>query len=1371
MTSFFRKLAQRQIGILLGLLLSSSAYAQGPSLSLASGSAPIGGSVSLNLSLNAGASSPAALQWTLSYVPSGISSLSMVAGPALTAAGKTLNCNSSSGSVICLATGMNANTITSGVVAVVTATVAATSSSLDSISIGNVLGSLPDGTSLSVSGTGGTISVTQPNPLPTISSLSPGSATAGTAAFTLTVNGTGFLNGSIVKWNGTARTTTFVSATQLRAAITAADIAAAGTGQVTVFNPTPGGGTSGNAAFVVTAPNPVPTISSLSPGSATAGTAAFTLTVNGTGFLNGSVVNWNGTNRATTFVSATQLQAAITAADIATAGTGQVTVFNPAPGGGTSGASAFTIIAANPIPTISSLLPVSATAGTAAFTLTVNGAGFLNGSVVKWNGTNRTTTFVSATQLQVAITALDILTALIAQVTVFNPAPGGGTSGNAAFTINASNPVPAITSLLPGNATAGTAAFTLTVSGTGFLNGSIVKWNGANRTTTFVSATQLQAAITAADIAAAGTAQVTVFNAAPGGGTSGNAAFAINASNPVPTITSLLPGNATAGTAAFTMTVNGTGFMNGSVVKWNGASRTTTFVRATQLQAAITAADIATAGTGQVTVFNAAPGGGTSGNAAFAINASNPVPTISSLAPASAAAGTAAFTLTVNGTGFLNSSIVKWNGTARTTTFVSATQLQAAITAADIATAGTGQVTVFNPTPGGGTSGNAAFTVNAANLTSASFVQETAVINGASTTSAISFPAVSSSGNLIIVSVTQDNQSANVTAIADNKGNVYSRATSGLNWGASGKEARSELWYAKNITGGGTPIKATVTFSISPRQFVQLYISEYSGLDPVAPLDQTSTHTAAGNFNGNFSSGSKITTSGNELVFGHCEMWNGYVGAGPGLTTHSNFNGNIEESKNVSSAASYDASCSESGSGPLAMMATFKIAASKPSYVLSSLSKQSIPVADRAGRMKSDGAGTNSADVLRALSCSPRTVSAGDRVICELHVAASPDSLHLRLESSSDLVKIPVAVSTRPNQPRLTFQAVVDAIAKKQGVTLTATLDGASVQDTILVTASSTPVLTVPDKQFAKFGIPLRFRVHGVDASELPVQLSADVPAGAVFNPLNGQFEWTPDISQAGKYQITITATNVAGQSSRAQVQVEVDSGRPVVVGSSALACSPGAIGTLNGKWLVESEGRFSDASGSVLELGGTTLRINDQPVWLLAASRTRVNFLCPAVEPGELLSMTVETAAGISEPVKAVMRAASPEIFSLDGTGENQGVVSFADMNTMVSDRNYRVSAYPAQPGDEILIWGTGLGLPGEGRGESVVVTLGGMAAEVLAVRPVPDHAGVYTIQAFVPATTVFGDAVPVKVQILMQDGKRFTSNSVTVVIEPVNQ
>ena len=90
------------------------------------------------------------------------------------------------------------------------------------------------------------------NPVPTITQLSPASAAAGGAGFTLAVTGTNFLSSSQVNWNSSARTTSFVSATQLTAQIAAADIAFAGTAKVTVFNPSPGGGISNSQLFTIT---------------------------------------------------------------------------------------------------------------------------------------------------------------------------------------------------------------------------------------------------------------------------------------------------------------------------------------------------------------------------------------------------------------------------------------------------------------------------------------------------------------------------------------------------------------------------------------------------------------------------------------------------------------------------------------------------------------------------------------------------------------------------------------------------------------------------------------------------------------------------------------------------------------------------------------------------------------------------------------------------------------------------------------------------------------------------------------------------------------------------------------------------------------
>jgi hypothetical protein len=85
-------------------------------------------------------------------------------------------------------------------------------------------------------------------------------------------------------------------------------------------------------------------------------------------------------------------------------------------------------------PTISSFSPPSAMAGGPAFTLTVNGANFISGATVQWNGVARPTTFVNSTQLTTTITSADILLPSVAQVTVVNPAPGS-TSAGQMFTI------------------------------------------------------------------------------------------------------------------------------------------------------------------------------------------------------------------------------------------------------------------------------------------------------------------------------------------------------------------------------------------------------------------------------------------------------------------------------------------------------------------------------------------------------------------------------------------------------------------------------------------------------------------------------------------------------------------------------------------------------------------------------------------------------------------------------------------------------------------------------------------------------------------------------------------------------------------------
>jgi hypothetical protein len=171
------------------------------------------------------------------------------------------------------------------------------------------------------------------------------------------------------------------------------------------------------------------------PNSITEGSSATTITVTGTGFVNTSTVDFDGTPLATTFVDPTKLTAVIPAADLSTAGTGRITVVSPTPGGGTSTALTFTIN--NPAPTLGGSGQTSATAGSPATTITVTGTGFVSTSTVDFNGTPLATTFVSPTELTAVIPAADLSTAGTDSITVVSPAPGGGTSTPQTFTISA----------------------------------------------------------------------------------------------------------------------------------------------------------------------------------------------------------------------------------------------------------------------------------------------------------------------------------------------------------------------------------------------------------------------------------------------------------------------------------------------------------------------------------------------------------------------------------------------------------------------------------------------------------------------------------------------------------------------------------------------------------------------------------------------------------------------------------------------------------------------------------------------------------------------------------------------------------------------
>lgn len=181
--------------------------------------------------------------------------------------------------------------------------------------------------------------------LPYLQTVTPNSATVGDQPFTLSLHGQNFGPEATVYWQETPLLTTVSSSTTLSATLTAAQLTLAGEIALTVRNTVTTELVSAPLPFtVVSAP---PTITSLTPGQAVAEGSDFQLTVNGSNFVAGAQLLWEGEPLATTVVNSGQLTALVTAAHLAQGRTVGLAVTNPAPSAGASNTQPFVVAPIN----------------------------------------------------------------------------------------------------------------------------------------------------------------------------------------------------------------------------------------------------------------------------------------------------------------------------------------------------------------------------------------------------------------------------------------------------------------------------------------------------------------------------------------------------------------------------------------------------------------------------------------------------------------------------------------------------------------------------------------------------------------------------------------------------------------------------------------------------------------------------------------------------------------------------------------------------------------------------------------------------------------------------------------------------------------
>jgi uncharacterized protein (DUF1800 family) len=288
-------------------------------------------------------------------------------------------------------------------------------------------------TSIADSTLSGNSAVAIVNPVPVLTSITPDVLSIG--AFTITVNGSNFVQGAVVNFGTTALTTTFVSSTELTAVGTTV-AAQAGYVPVTVTNPNPGSAVSSAVNATVTVPNSNIKVS-VSPPSITlrAGqTQAFTATVTGT---TTTAVTWAVNNEigGDLSIGTIDVNGNYLAPDnLPSPNPVTVTAISTADSTKT-GASAVSI--ENPIPVLTSITPGSI--GTGAFEISLNGSGFVNTSTVSFGGVPLTVSYASPSLL---IAFGNVATTGSVSVSVSNPAPGAGTSGSVSVLVTTAGAAP-----------------------------------------------------------------------------------------------------------------------------------------------------------------------------------------------------------------------------------------------------------------------------------------------------------------------------------------------------------------------------------------------------------------------------------------------------------------------------------------------------------------------------------------------------------------------------------------------------------------------------------------------------------------------------------------------------------------------------------------------------------------------------------------------------------------------------------------------------------------------------------------------------------------------------------------------------------------
>jgi len=227
-------------------------------------------------------------------------------------------------------------------------------------------------------------------------------------------------------------------------------------------------------------------------------------------------------------------------------------------------------------------------------------------------------------------------------------------------------------------------------------------------------------------------------------------------------------------------------------------------------------------------------------------------------------------------------------------------------------------------------------------------VQSAAHDNGAASlaTCTASFGSANTAGNLIVVAVEIGATATDRQAvITDTQGNTYVPAMSQVTWRTVGGGSSAQIFYAANVKGGANTV--TMTLSGGATAWNQIEIHEYSGLATSSPLDVTaSAFGTTGTSPFTVSSGSAVTTSSGELIFGYGNGIGANLTQGSGFTVRQTTAGTSEDMvQTAAGSISATEVAHVGGTAYVMLMATFRPGDTTPPSVPTGLAATAVSAA------------------------------------------------------------------------------------------------------------------------------------------------------------------------------------------------------------------------------------------------------------------------------------------------------------------------------------------------------------------------------------------------------------------------------------------